>query len=288
MTNKKIDGIYRATDLTEQLWDLYKGKSHKQYHVGFPCLEHYFKIIKPSFILITGVPNCGKSSLTYDIIMNLAELHKFKFLIFSPEHSLATNLKRLIEKRCKKPFDIIFKDRASETEVLRAFEFINEHFFFVDRKGHAPDVDWILDRAQYCADTFNIDGLIIDPYNEIDPARTNIREDEHISLLISKIKRFNRENEIFSFMIAHPTKQIRNPDGKFTVNSLYDVSGSAHWNNKSDVGIIVERDFEAEVTNVRIAKVREIDVQGRIGEVTLKWNDKTRCFHDIMGRNLDD
>ena len=128
--SKKIEGIYRATDLTEELWSLYQGKTHKQYDVGFPCLKPFLKIIKPSFILMTGTPNCGKSSLTYDIVMNLAEKHGHKFVIFSPEHSLATNLKRLIEKRCKKPFDIIFENRATENDVIEAFEFINEHFFF--------------------------------------------------------------------------------------------------------------------------------------------------------------
>lgn len=279
---KKIEGVYRAKDLTEDIWDLYKGKSQKRYYCGFSSIDPFFKIIKPSFNLFTGTPNSGKSSLTLEIALRTAREHGFKFLIFSPESSLAVNLKRLIEKYVQKPFDIMFHNRADETEVLEAIEFIHEHFLFLDMEQESPSIDWILERARLVHEEFDIDGLIIDPYNEINNERDNgLREDEHISSLISKIKRFNRETNTFTFLVAHPTKQIRSADGTFKVNSLFDVSGSANWNNKADVGIIVTRDHENKTTNVRIAKVREIDVQGNIGECTIRWNNSTKCFEDI-------
>ena len=36
-----------------------------------------------------------------------------------------------------------------------------------------------------------------------------------------------------------------------------------------------------EETEVRIAKVREIDVQGVIGACKFRWNNRTRCFHPL-------
>ena len=276
------DGIHRANDLYEDLWKLYEGKTCKRYTTGFKDLDPIMRLVKPSFILMTGTPNCGKSSLTFDIIMRCAKQHDFKFVIFSPEHSLAVNLKRLIEKYVHKPFDNMFDNRCTIEEVQEAVGFINEHFYFIDKKGDSPDVDWILDRARYCVDEFGCDGLVTDPYNEINPARSNLREDEQISLLISKIKRFNRETNTITFMVAHPTKQIRNADGIFEVKSLYDVSGSSHWNNKADIGVIVTRDFERGQTTVRVAKVREVDVQGNIGEIVLRWNNSTKCYDSLM------
>ena len=176
----------------------------------------------------------------------------------------------------------MFHNRADETEVLEAIEFIHEHFLFLDMEQESPSIDWILERARLVHKEYDIDGLIIDPYNEVSNERDNgLREDEHISSFISKIKRFNRETNTFTFLVAHPTKQIRSADGTFKVNSLYDCSGSSHWNNKTDVGIIVTRDYESQTTNVRIAKIREIDVQGNIGECTIRWNNSTKCFEDI-------
>ena len=278
--SNKIDGVYRALDLTETLWELYEGKSQQRYDIGFDVAKDSIKIIKPSFIVMTGIPNCGKSSFTYDILMRTAKQYSFKYLIFSPEHSSAVNLKRLIEKYCQKPFDHMFKNRASTNEVVEALEFIQEHFYFIDKAEDSPDIDWILQRARLAKEEYNIDGMLLDPYNEINPARHNLREDEHISLLISKIKRFNRETETVTFMVAHPTKQIRNADGVFEVKSAYDISGSAHWANKSDVVVIVTRNYQEENTKIRIAKVREVDVQGQVSEFTIRWNNDTKCYDD--------
>ena len=184
----KIDGIHTAKSLYDDLWELYEGKTCKRYSTGFKDLDPIMQLVKPSFILMTGTPNCGKSSLTYDIIMRTAKEHGFKYMIYSPEHSLAVNLKRLIEKYVHKPFDAMFQNRCTIDEVQEAVGFINEHFYFIDKKGDSPDIDWILDRAKYCVDNYQIDGIVTDPYNEINPARANLREDEHISVLISKIK----------------------------------------------------------------------------------------------------
>ncbi|MGI9572279.1 MAG: DnaB-like helicase C-terminal domain-containing protein [Candidatus Actinomarinaceae bacterium] len=278
---KKITGVFRAKTLTKDVLALWDGQTHIRHSTGFKDLDDYLRIIKPSFTVWTGTPNSGKSSLTYDIMVRMAKNEGWKWAVFSPEHSLAQNVKRLIEKFLQKPFDNIHKNRCTVDEVIMALDFIHEHFFFIDGVGESPSIDYILERAKYCVDEYKIDGLICDPYNEINPARANLREDEHISLLISKIKRFNRETNTVSFIVAHPSKQIRQADGQFRVSSLYDISGSSHWNNKADVGIIVTRDFEKEQTVVRIAKVREIDVQGNIGEVILKWNTRTRCFHGL-------
>jgi len=282
--SKKLDGIYRAKTLYDGLWKLYEGKTALRYTTGIDELDPIMRLIKPSFILMTGVPNCGKSSLTFQILMETAKKHDFKWFIYSPESSLEVNLKRLIEKFVKKPFDPMFKNRCTIDEVAEAVDFIDKHFFFVDKKNDTPDVDWILDRARYCSEEYGIDGIVLDPYNEINPDRKNLREDEHISVLISKIKRFNRETESITFMVAHPTKQIRNADGLFEVKSLFDVSGSANWNNKCDLGVIVTRDFDKEITKVRVAKVREIQVQGNIGEIQVKWSDETRCFETLFNK----
>ena len=87
-------------------------------------LASFAGVANSADIPVTGTPNSGKSSLTLEIALRTAREHGFKFLIFSPESSLAVNLKRLVEKYCQKPFDIMFHNRADETEVLEAIEFI--------------------------------------------------------------------------------------------------------------------------------------------------------------------
>jgi hypothetical protein len=71
------------------------------------------------------------------------------------------------------------------------------------------------------------------------------------------------------------------------VTSIYDCSGSSHWYNKTDTAIVVNRDVEKGFTEFRVAKVREIDVMGNIGEFQLVWNPSTRCFEDVHKQTID-
>ena len=155
----KLDGIYTARDLYKDVNDLYEGKGHERFDVGFLELDQIFHITKPMFVVITGVPNSGKSSFTYDMAMNLAKIHDHKFVIYSPEHSLALNLKRMIEKFCEKPFDDFFPNRLSFDEMVSALKFIQDHFYFIDKKEDSPDIKWILDKARICVDEFGVDCL---------------------------------------------------------------------------------------------------------------------------------
>ena len=59
----------------------------------------------------------------------------------------------------------------------------------------------------------------------------------------------------------------RDSNGKYPMPSLYDISASAHWANKPDVGIIVSRpDLAVNETVIKVAKARyhAIGIPGEI------------------------
>jgi twinkle protein len=279
--SKKIDGLYTVHDIRSAVVDLYSGNTSQPYDVGMTPLDDLYKVARGTFHVWTGVPNHGKSSFLADVIMQMAKIHNWKFCIFSPEHSMANNIKRLVEKYMLKPFDYGMNDRVTKEELGKALQFINEHFYFIDMENESPDIKWILNVARQAKEEYKIDGLVIDPYNEINPSRkNNLREDEHISNLISDIKRFNRETECVTWLVAHPTKLPREADGTYRVDG-YSISGSAHFSNKADIIVVIQRIFEPEKTLFQVRKVREADLYGSIGEAEFKWNGKTRCFHAL-------
>ena len=64
----------------------------------------------------------------------------------------------------------------------------------------------------------------------------------------------------------------RDANGKYPMPSLYDISDSAHWANKPDVGIIVNRpDLSVNETVIKVAKVRYRDI-GVPGEIRGAFN----------------
>tara|TARA_Y100001937_G_scaffold55967_1_gene76956 strand:+ start:3342 stop:4202 length:861 start_codon:yes stop_codon:yes gene_type:complete len=284
----KIDGLYTVKDLRESVVDLYSGNTSQPLNVGYKELQELYKVSRGTFHVWTGVPNHGKSSFLADIIMQMANIHDWKFCLFSPEHSMANNIKRLCEKYMQKPFDYGMQDRITKEELGKALAFINEHFFFIDKANESPDIKWLLNVARQAKDLYNIDGLVIDPYNEINPVRQgNLREDEHISNVISDIKRFNRETQCVTWLVAHPTKLPREQDGTYRVDG-YSISGSAHFSNKADLIVVIQRIFDQEKTLFQVRKVREADLYGSIGEAEFRWNNKTRSFDPLQWSNKDE
>ena len=129
---------------------------------------------------------------------------------------------------------------------------------------------------------YGVKGIIIDPYNEINSERgIGKREDEHIKDIISKCKKFCRTHEISMWVVAHPAKLPRE-NGIINPPTLYDVSGSAHWNNMCDIGLVVHRDFENNKTRVITRKVREQGLYGNIGECYFTYDLQERVYKEVL------
>ena len=86
---------------------------------------------------------------------------------------------------------------------------------------------------------YGIRGLLIDPYNELDHQRpSHMSETEYVSQMLTKIKRFAQHHDVHVWFVAHP-RQMR--DWKGQPPTMYDISGSAHFINKADNGVVIHR-----------------------------------------------
>lgn len=277
-----IEGVYRADDYRADVLDIYHGRVQQPVSTGFTRLDQIYRVLPGTFHVVTGIPNHGKSSFIDQIAVNLAKLEHWKFAVFSPEHSVGMHLRRLVEKVRQAPFDEGYSQRMTETELLQGLEFIHEHFMFVESKDTSPNIDWILEKARAACLRYGIRGVIIDPYNEIDPNRKpGEREDEHVRNLISKCKAFNRRHNTVMWMIAHPTKMPKDNDGKVLPPTMYDISGAAHWHNMADVGLAVHRYFDDQQTAIFTRKIREQPLYGDIGERRFRFNVVNRIFEEV-------
>ena len=274
-----IEGVHRPREYHDMVQDIYEGKTQKAYSTGFKKLDEIYKIMPSTFHLVTGIPNHGKSNFLDQILMNLAEDLGWKFAVYSPEHSTPNHIRRLLEKRVRKPFDIGEYERMSQDELNSGIDFIDHHFRFIENTDAIPTIEYILQKAKVAKIRHGINGLVIDPFNQISPERDyNKREDEHIRDIIAKCQQFARNHQIVVWMVAHPHKLHRNDSGVIPPPDLYQVSGSAHWANMADVGLVIHRDFEHNFTQIITRKIREQGVYGNIGMVEFLFNMKTRCY----------
>jgi twinkle protein len=77
-------------------------------------------------------------------------------------------------------------------------------------------------------------------------------------------------------------------NGKLPVPTLYDISGSANWANKADLGVVVHRPEESSLgspTDIYVRKVRFKSV-GRIGVVRLNYDRATGRYSDPAGAHV--
>lgn len=276
-----IDGLHFVQDYYNQVFDIYSGNIQRPVSTGFPNLDEIYQVMGGTFQLVTGIPNHGKSNFLDQLILNVSRLHGWKFAVFSPEHSASLHIRRLVEKVAEKPFDEGISQRMTKDELKDAMQWLNERFFFIENKEAVPTIDYVLEKARAACVRHGINGVIIDPFNKIAQNRSSsVREDEHIRDMIAKCQKFCSSHNVTMWMVAHPHKLHRSDGGGYNPPSLYEVAGSAHWNNMCDVGMVVHRDFDDGTTKVIMRKIREQGLYGNIGEAEFTFNTVKRVYEE--------
>ena len=292
-----IRGLFRFSDFEEEL-DRYFGlESLSSQDVaielagvstGWANLDELYKVVPGELTIVTGVPNSGKSEWVDALMCNLAARHGWNFALCSMENKVTDHARKLIEKYVGKPF--FSKQgyaqgniRMSTDEYARGKAWLDQHFALIRHEDdEVPSIDWIIGLARSAVLRYGIKGLLIDPYNELDHRRpSSVSETEYVSQMLTRVKRFAAHHDVHVWFVAHPRQMHQWRGG---APGLYDISGSAHFVNKCDNGIVVHRirddpDRLAEV-KIILAKVRN-KVSGKIGEAVLKYDRTSGRYVDI-------
>jgi len=181
----------------------------------------------------------------------------------------------MLSKKLKKPF--FGGQRISlETAKQSVTDFINNHFVLLGEKDESVSLDGILSAIN----NLEFDGLMIDPYNELESTRpTNMSMTEFVGHNLIRLRRFGKLKNKIIFISAHPTKPKKDDDGKYRVAELYDIADSAHWRNKADFGISVFRNEDTHQTEIHIQKVR-FRHYGELGMTTLLFDKMCGAFYE--------
>jgi twinkle protein len=251
---------------------------------GWASLDQFITIRPGELTVVTGVPNAGKSEFIDALMVNIAVAYGWKFAVCSFENPPAEHISKLAEKYLGTPFWDGPTRRMSEAELMRAVEWLDGHFHFIRCDDDAPTIETILEKARAAVLRYGIRGLVIDPYNEIEHRRpSNMSETEYVSWMLGQVKRFGQSCGVHVWFVAHPAK-LHRENGKLPVPTLYNISGSANWANKADIGVVVHREPDEDPTraDIYIRKVRFKSV-GRIGGASLRWDRATGRYTEIDG-----
>ncbi|WOL12250.1 hypothetical protein Cni_G21016 [Canna indica] len=291
-----IRGLFQFYDFFHEI-DAYYHLSHGfelGVSTGWKGLDPLYNVVPGELTVITGVPNSGKSEWIDALMCNINETHGWKFALCSMENKVREHARKLLEKHIKKPFFNARYGESVERMSIEEFEqgkqWLDDTFYLIRCEDDClPSASWVLNLAKAAVLRYGVRGLVIDPYNELDHQRSiNQTETEYVSQMLSKVKRFAQHHSCHVWFVAHP-RQLHNWDGN--PPNMYDISGSAHFINKCDNGIVIHRmrdknagpDMNADRVHrvqVCVRKVRN-KVIGSIGDAFLTYNRITGEFGDL-------
>ncbi len=282
MEDEILKGAYSAEEFADEidalrLTGLLPGAS-----IGWKAFDGIYSVPKGQWSVVTGLSSSGKSTWLDNVFVQLAKLHDWKFLVISPENQpVKIHIAGLMEIVAGRKFGLpnleVFPNiptgaYMTDQEHREAYAFICDHFYFVN----PPDTEFTVEGIRAIAekvweDHFQFDGMILDPYNEIEHKRPKgMNETDYIATVIHVFRTLARKLDMHFWFVAHPTKparkiirynkgEIGQEDRKPVYDSitLFDISGSAHWKSKCDFGLIVHRDL-SDNTNPSIIEVEKI------------------------------
>lgn len=271
-----IKGVVEISQISSYIDALYEEGERPGLSTGWRNLDEHYTVRPGELTVITGIPNSGKSNFLDAMLVNIARDHSWAFAIFSPENQpLQNHTMRLMEKYAGQPFRPGPTPRMTPETKDHAREWADYHFSYI----LSPDEDdWSLDEILKATAALvrrkGIRGLVIDPWNELEHQRPDgMSETEFVSACLKKVRQFARKHQIHIWIVAHPAKMYRDKDGKYPVPTLYDVSGSAHFRNKADNGLVVWRNLTEpnDPVEVHVQKIRFREV-GKLGVVKFKYD----------------
>lgn len=266
-----VRGLYRLSDYPDL-------PPLQTYSTGWWTMDAHMKLFAGEFMVVTGIPSHGKSTWVLNLLCNAASLHGWRAAVFSPEMRTVPHLRSKLRR-------IKGGTSAFKPEIDA---FIDDRFVFIDsdptgRDDEDFDLEWIIDKATDAVLRDGIRCLVIDPWNEVEHARgPNESMTDYIGRSIRALKRFARLYDVAVIVVAHPTKEV-GKDGKSRPPTLYDIEGSAHWFNKCDHGVVIDRPNQyVNESVVRIAKCR-FEESGEKGEVRMSFDRETQRFGILDG-----
>lgn len=264
---------------------LYDNGMKKGVSPGWPGLAKLYTVVKGQLNVVTGIPSHGKSEFTDALMVNLARKEGWNFVVYSPEnYPVELHARKLMEKIAGR--NMFGAERIPRDQLAMNIDWVLKHFTFLDGCDEDVTLDSIFDAVQEQRKKRPVDGVLIDPWNELESTRPDkMTETDFIGNSLKRCRMFARKHEIAFWIVAHPTKMRKDPKtGEYPIPTLYDINGSANWYNKADNGIVVYRDFTTNQTDIIVQKIK-FKYYGKTGFQSMKYDPLSGQYRELETRD---
>lgn len=260
-TSVPIKGNIEISSLYSEIVDLYENGLKPGSKLNIEEIDKFCTWELGRLAVVTGIPSSGKSEFVDFLIARLNLLYGWKAAYFTPEnYPLKYHYSKLHEKFSGNKF----KKENDKSDFQTIYEHIKDNFFYIMDESDLT-VESIMKSAKSYLKQKGIKILVIDPYNKLDhQLKHGENETQYISRFLDVLTNFARFNNVLVFLVAHPRKMEMDK-----IPTLYDVSGSANFYNKTDYGFTVHRERDgnnAMINSVQVhwqkIKFKHLGMQG--------------------------
>lgn len=244
-------------------------------------------------IVVTGIPNHGKSSWVMFAKVHLMYRHDRRFLVFSPEmqpwESYVAQCASVLKGKPFWPLKdsegrAIAGTGLTDEEITDCEEWLRDRLVMLvsDAEQQPATLDWILERATIGVLRDGTTDLVIDPWNQVYHNIGEKTETNYIGQCLQRLRSFSQRHGCNVWIVAHPTKlKPEKEGGKVGCPTMYDISGGANWANAADIGLAVHSPDG--VTELHVLKARFQRWGSRGTKATLNFNKTNGRYSTATG-----
>jgi twinkle protein len=289
-----LEGLYTAEEWEPEVDEYYYHGYPAGLRTRIPGFDEYLTFYPAQLTVVTGAPQSGKSEFV-DLIMTSLSLYEgITWGVCSFENPVPIHVSKLAEKYAQKAFDLRQNPnhRMSPAEFEAAKAKIKRNFHFINYTKIDITIDGLIAKATELVKTKGITGLLFDPWNCIEHKYkdSHLSETMYVLMCLNKIISFLDKYKVIGILIAHPKKleKKKGANGvmKYPIPSLYDISGSAHFFNRTHNGFSVVRDLNTNQVDIYIQKVK-LSWLGKLGYCSFWYDTFTRQYNFVPALSGD-
>jgi twinkle protein len=279
-----IIGLITMDDMFETVKDFYENGYPEGDRAGIGEFDDYLSFYPGQLTVVTGIPGSGKSEFVDWIMASLSKHKGWNWGVCSFENPPEFHVTKLAEKYTNKSF--AFRKNMDQRISPREFDYaigeIDRHFNFINLSMVDVTIDGLIKKAEELVKRKGINGLLFDPWNCIEHKYSGENETKYILECLNKLLIFLEKHRVHGFLVAHPTKLRKDPKtGKYEIPTLYNISGSAHFFNRPHNGLSIYRDFQTNIVDVYVQKVKWAWL-GKVGFTSYNFDTMTRAYTPLV------
>lgn len=279
-----VEGVYEVDDIFGSMLENFKRGVPLAPTTRFNETDTYWRWKKGDVALFTGYANWGKTFYVLQMMLTKSIWDGWKWAVFCPENYPANDFyDDLIEMYVGR-----WLREMSEDEYTEAAQFIGRHIFYVYPED-SHDIHSIHEKFRYLVLKKGVDGVLIDPFNQLDHNQKAFqREDQYLSEILKDMKRFALLNAVSYNIVAHP-KNPKYEEGRvLPVVDMYDIHGGAMFGNKVDLLISYHRpNFHVNKNDpdveIYVQKVKRKRTGGKLGHFPIRLNWEKKRYQEDDG-----